>query len=114
MMNARGLAGLYDFVYLPMDFKTKSSIGYAFANFRSSAAALSFYASMDGYSQWPIRSKKVCSVQWSSTQGLEANVRLILKSGVMRKKCPDEFKPSVFVAGRPVPFPTRKTWLRQP
>jgi len=106
LMDATGLAQQYDFVYLPMDFRTKKSIGYAFVNFRSSTAALLFRATMDGFSQWPTASHKVCSVQWSDTQGFGDNVRLIIKSKVMKKQCPEDFKPTVFTDGQAVPFPT--------
>jgi hypothetical protein len=105
LMDAQGLAGQYDFVYLPMDFKSRASIGYAFVNFRSSTAALLFRAAMHGFARWAIPSGKVCSVQWSQTQGLDANVRLIHKSGVMKKRCPEDFKPTIFVNGWIVPFP---------
>ena len=39
---------------------------------------------------------------------MDANVRLIHKSGVMKKKCPEDFKPAVFVDGWIVPFPRQQ------
>lgn len=113
LIDAQGLAGHYDFVYLPMDFQTRQSIGYAFVNFRTSVAALLFRAAMDGFSRWPVRSRKVCSVQWSQTQGLERNVRLVRNNGLMKKAgIPEEFKPTVFVDGQSAPFPSAPRKLR--
>jgi RNA recognition motif-containing protein len=108
LMDAQGLHGQYDFVYLPMDFTTKQSIGYAFVNFRNSTAAVLFRACMHGFNRWQVFSKKVCSVQWSSTQGFEQNLQLLRKSGVMNKPgVPEEYQPCVFENGRMMPFPYR-------
>jgi RNA recognition motif-containing protein len=106
LIDAQGLSGEYDFVYLPMDFKTKQSIGYAFVNFCNSAAARLFRSAMNGFKSWRFRSHKVCSAQWSQTQGFEKNIKLVRRSDVMKKSgVPDEFKPMVFVEGLRVPFP---------
>jgi hypothetical protein len=103
LMDELGLEGQYDFVYAPMDFKSKRSMGYAFVNFRGVAATLFFRKAMDGFSRWPIRSQKVCSVVWSETQGLEANIDVVLKSDMMRKAAaPEEFKPLVLLNGQMV------------
>merc|ERR1712056_156722 len=39
LLNSRGLKGLYNFVYLPLDFKRWSGLGYAFVNLVSNEAA---------------------------------------------------------------------------
>jgi RNA recognition motif-containing protein len=106
LVNAQGLSGQYDFVYLPMDFNTRQSIGYAFVNFCSVESALLFRDAMNGYRTWPIHSNKVCSVQWSQTQGFDKNIKLVRRSDVMRKSgVPDEFRPTVLVEGEVASFP---------
>lgn len=106
LLDAQALSGHYDFVYVPMDFKTKQGIGYAFVNFTSSTAALAFQAAMHGFKSWAIHSRKVCSVLWSQTQGLDKNIKFVRKSDVMRKsRVPEEFKPMVFASGVRVPIP---------
>lgn len=106
LLQAHGFASEVDFVYLPMDFKTGQSLGFAFANFRSSDAAASCRAVLQGFSRWPLRSHKVLSIQWSQTQGYEANVNKVCGSGVMQDTVPDEFKPTVFFPdGSVAPFP---------
>merc|ERR1719162_1595392 len=69
LLDGAGLKSQYDFVYLPMDIKTRQSIGYASVNFTNSTAALLFRAAMDGFTSWSIPSPKVCAVHWSQTQG---------------------------------------------
>jgi len=106
LIDGLGLAGQYDFVYAPIDFKSKRSMGYAFVNFRSVATTLFFKAAMDGFSRWPIRSQKVCSVVWSQTQGLDANIDVVRRSDMMKKNAaaPEEFKPLVLVQGKLQPL----------
>ncbi|KAL0360176.1 UNVERIFIED_CONTAM: protein terminal ear1 [Sesamum radiatum] len=72
----------YDFLYLPMDFRKKGNLGYAFANFTSAVAALEFSKTLHNY-KWetactdrgPITSKKICEVTWARIQGKEALIR---------------------------------------
>ncbi|XP_011099278.1 protein terminal ear1 homolog [Sesamum indicum] len=72
----------YDFLYLPMDFRKKGNLGYAFVNFTSAVAALEFSKTLHNY-KWetactdrgPITSKKICEVTWARIQGKEALIR---------------------------------------
>ncbi|KAL0314264.1 UNVERIFIED_CONTAM: protein terminal ear1 [Sesamum angustifolium] len=72
----------YDFLYLPMDFRKKGNLGYAFVNFTSAVAALGFSKTLHNYkweTAWtdrgPITSKKICEVTWARIQGKEALIR---------------------------------------
>merc|ERR1719428_2438043 len=42
IMDRHGFRGLYDFVYAPADFRTKSGFGYAFINLSSHVVAREF------------------------------------------------------------------------
>ncbi|KAL0326240.1 UNVERIFIED_CONTAM: protein terminal ear1 [Sesamum radiatum] len=73
----------YDFLYLPMDFRKKGNLGYAFVNFTSAVAALGFSKTLHNY-KWetaltdrgPITSKKICEVTWARIQVYSFRVRL--------------------------------------
>merc|ERR1712066_266970 len=74
LLNRHGFRGLYDFVYMPMDFKHGVNNGYAFVNLPIHAHALRLMDTFQGFSGWlpALRSKKVCETAWARpTQGLE-------------------------------------------
>jgi len=115
LLDSEGFAGQYDFLYLPMDFHSRASLGYAFINFVSCAAAAGFWKIFDGYSKWVIPSRKVSGVSWSGPhQGLEAHVERYRNSPVMSSAVPDEYKPVLFLEGVRTPFPPPTRRIRAP
>lgn len=115
LLDAEGFAGQYDFLYLPMDFQSRASLGYAFINFTSSESAESFWRVFDGYSNWAIPSRKMSGVSWSGPhQGLEAHIERYRNSPVMAESTPDEYKPILFDRGVRIPFPAPTRRIRAP
>lgn len=94
--------GSYDFVYLPIDFETKSSLGYAFVNFALPEAADTFRRECFE-SGW-------CTATWSDVQGLFPHVERYRNSPVMHECVPEEYRPALFrgVERVPLPLPTKK------
>ncbi|OVA19176.1 RNA recognition motif 2 [Macleaya cordata] len=84
----------YDFLYLPMDFKKRLNLGYAFVNFTSSVAAMRFYRSFDNYNWEVFQTSKICKICPARIQGKD---RLI---GRFKHSCfecdTDDFLPVVF------------------
>lgn len=95
----------FTFFYLPIDFKNRCNLGYAFVNFSSRAAATKFADQLDGQ-KLPLfeKSEKVLVVQPARVQGLGANVKRFRNSSVMGV-LPEEAKPMLFKDGEPQPFP---------
>lgn len=115
LLDDEGFTGSYDFLYLPMDFKSRACLGYAFINFVDGETAGRFWAKFDGYCNWAIPSKKVSGVSWSSPrQGLAAHIDNFRNSPVMARSVPDEYKPMVFSSGERVPFPPPTRNVRSP
>jgi len=104
-MDAKGFAGLYNFVYMPIDFKTKMGLGYAFVNLVTVEEVPRFMLAFGGFREWPRPSAKVCAVDLSKTQGLDANVARYRNSPVMSDEVPERFRPVLFAGTQRVPFP---------
>jgi len=102
-IDEKGFRGLYNFFYLPVDYKNSCGMGYAFLNFVDHTAALKFMTTFKGY-QLPAKSTKICDVCWARVQGLKANVEHYRNSPV--NDIPDpEYRPLLFHKGIEVAFP---------
>lgn len=127
MLNQEQFAGLYDFVYLPIDLRTNSNLGYAFVNVTDAEHVPKFWNKFQGYSNWNIPSGKVCNVKWSDagsnwgadnrmlpSQGLMANIERYRNSPIMHYTVPDECKPVLLSRGERVQFPSPTKAIRAP
>jgi hypothetical protein len=115
LLDEEGFNGFYDFVYLPIDFKTRACLGYAFINLVSPSFVPSFWRTFDGYSKWAIPSKKRSYVSWSDPhQGFADNVDRYRNSPVMHDSVPDDYKPVLFANGARVDFPSATKKARAP
>lgn len=59
----------FDFMYLPIDFKNKCNVGYAFINFIDCRYILSFYQEFDGKKWEKFNSEKICALSYARIQG---------------------------------------------
>jgi len=105
LLDDKGFSRQYDFVYVPISFKSHLSVGYAFVNLVDHGVAIRLMKTMHGFAEWPCPSKEICEPCWSNLQGLQANVMRYKDSPVMVKFLPSEFKPAVFQEGVEVAFP---------
>ncbi|KAJ8533443.1 hypothetical protein ON010_g13809 [Phytophthora cinnamomi] len=62
----RNHRGNYDFFYLPIDFKNKCNMGYAFINFIEAAHIEAFHKEFDGQKWTNFNSEKVCAISSSN------------------------------------------------
>ncbi|ANQ09205.1 RNA-binding protein mei2-like protein [Plasmodium coatneyi] len=96
--------GLYDFFYLPIDFRNKCNVGYAFINFIHPYYAELFIRFFNNYKLNVFKSNKVCSVTWGRVQGLKANIEHYRNSAIMTIPIP-QYKPMLFQNGISVSWP---------
>jgi hypothetical protein len=110
-LHDAGYRGELDFIYLPIDFKNKCNVGYAFVNFRTAEACARFgseYHHCNSRDKLPgYNSKKVCEVSAARFQGCEENVRRLQASNVMSELMANpEWLPMLFDEhGEEVGFP---------
>jgi hypothetical protein len=116
VLNDKGLECKYDFVYLPVDFVSGASLGYAFVNFVDHQTAKCALQSLQGFTKWTgTTSQKVLGVVWSEpNQGLHMLVERFRNSRVMHGIVPDEYKPALFKQGQRIPFPRHTKRIRPP
>ncbi|XWS12424.1 hypothetical protein CRYUN_Cryun37aG0088100 [Craigia yunnanensis] len=81
--------GTYDFLYLPIDFKNKCNVGYAFINMLSPSHIIPFYEAFNGKKWEKFNSEKVASLAYARIQGKPALVAHFQNSSLMNedKRC---------------------------
>jgi len=106
----QSLRGQYDFLYLPIDFSSKSNVGYAFINFRSPVSCMRFIEEFNGKRTKQVLSKyscnKICEVTFAKVQGRDANMENLHDDKFVQKliERPD-WQPVFFDAnGSKIPF----------
>jgi len=106
MLDNEGFSCKYDFVYLPMDFRSGSAFGYAFINLVTPEDTRLFESNFTGFRRWAFPSRKVAEVTWSRPmQGLAATIERYRNSPMMHQDVPDSYKPCMFHNGIRVCFP---------
>jgi hypothetical protein len=101
--------GHYDFFYLPIDFKNKCNMGYAFINFMESTDIVSFYQEFNDQKWTNFNSEKVCAISYARLQGKQAMILRFQNSSLLEKH--ESYRPLVFVSngpnrGQPETFPS--------
>lgn len=115
LLDAEGFQGRYDFVYLPIDFRTHAALGYAFINLVAPADAERLHRQINGFSHWALPSSKVCCVGWSHPhQGLESHIARYRNSPLMHEAVPDEYRPVLMSGGVRVDFPPPTKRVKPP
>ncbi|KAF6251408.1 RNA recognition motif 2-domain-containing protein [Scenedesmus sp. NREL 46B-D3] len=100
--------GTFDFFYLPIDFKNKCNVGYAFINMLSPQYIPPLVGRFN-HKRWDkFNSEKVCNISYGRIQGRAALISHFQNSSLMHedKRC----RPVLFIsdgpdAGEPEPFP---------
>lgn len=98
-VESRGFKGLFDFVYLPHDFKKGSHVGFGFINFLKDENALDFVKEFHGlYLDDQMREAgKPLRIHPASVQGYEANRQYFATNKVANQRDP-QFRP-LFLPG---------------
>lgn len=98
----------YDFFYLPIDFKNKCNVGYAFINLIDFRNAPAFYQEFNGRRWSCYRSGKVCAITYARIQGRQSMITRFQNSSLLNESIdvqPRLFRTSGPHKGEPEPFP---------
>ncbi|KAF4675878.1 hypothetical protein FOL47_007119 [Perkinsus chesapeaki] len=100
-VHLKGFEDTFNFFYLPIDFRNKCNVGYAFLNFRQHSRALDFKRAFSNYRLPAQNSHKICQVCWARVQGFDKNVEHYRNSPIA-----EEYRPLIAdKEGRWIPFP---------
>ncbi|KAI3727106.1 hypothetical protein L1987_66915 [Smallanthus sonchifolius] len=100
--------GTYDFIYLPLDFKNKCNMGYAFINMTDPLQIVAFHKSFNGKKWEKFHSGKVACLAYARIQGKAALIAHFQESSLLNEdKCchPILFTTDGPNAGNQEPFP---------
>lgn len=115
LLDNQGYSGKYNFLYLPLNFGTGSSLGYAFVNLATADDAEDFLQHFQEFTAWGVADGQACQIEKTSDQqGLEANISRYRNSPIMHHLVPDQCKPVVLFNGRRVVFPAPTVAIKQP
>lgn len=97
LLDNSGFKDLYDFIYVPHDFKRLPAlvnVGYFFVNFISHDIAVAALAKLVGFKRWEVRSNKVLEGTWAAkTQGKSACRERCKYFTFLHEDIPSECKP---------------------
>eukprot|EP01023_Acetabularia_acetabulum_P012952 TRINITY_DN1612_c0_g1_i18.p1 TRINITY_DN1612_c0_g1~~TRINITY_DN1612_c0_g1_i18.p1 ORF type:complete len:562 (-),score=105.26 TRINITY_DN1612_c0_g1_i18:2784-4469(-) len=83
-INDAGIKGCYDFLYLPLDFRNRCNVGYAFINMRNSVTDVPLLFNEFNGRRWErFNSEKVSQVTYARIQGREQLVNHFQNSSLM-------------------------------
>eukprot|EP00930_Biecheleria_cincta_P033565 TRINITY_DN23256_c0_g1_i1.p1 TRINITY_DN23256_c0_g1~~TRINITY_DN23256_c0_g1_i1.p1 ORF type:complete len:237 (+),score=32.07 TRINITY_DN23256_c0_g1_i1:42-713(+) len=115
LFERNGFHGSYDFLYLPVNFKSDSSFGYAFVNLVDIQALSEFRLCFNGFKDWGCDTNKVAEVSLNcKLQGLQEHVKRYRDSPVMSHTVPDKYKPIILHKGIRVHFPSPTKKIKPP
>ncbi|VVA92954.1 unnamed protein product [Arabis nemorensis] len=77
--------GTYNFLYLPIDFKNKCNVGYAFINMLTPDLIIPFYEAFNGKKWEKFNSEKVASLAYARIQGKSALIAHFQNSSLMNE-----------------------------
>ncbi len=111
LIEEEGFSGRYDYLYMPMDFRSHRSLGYCFLNFYDSDSAIDFASKFSNRKFPSTNSDKVLAISAAARQGQLSNVTSF-KLSTLKQMPKVEFRPLVGILGQLFPLDERvHEWL---
>mmetsp|Transcript_135538 Transcript_135538/g.191785 ORF Transcript_135538/g.191785 Transcript_135538/m.191785 type:complete len:206 (+) Transcript_135538:68-685(+) len=116
LLCKEGFSGYFDFLYVPLCFRERKTLCYAFINFIDVTAMEQFRYRFHGFRNWGIPGctlvAEVCSCE--RHQGLSSIIQYYRNNSVMHPSVPDECKPILLNGTQRVPFPMPLKKIKMP
>ncbi|CAL1144129.1 unnamed protein product [Cladocopium goreaui] len=116
LLGKEGFSGRFNFLYVPVCFREKNSLCYAFINFVDLTSLELFRDRFHGFRQWGIPGiehvGEVCSCE--RHQGLSSIIQYYRNNSVMHPSVPDECKPILLSGTQRIPFPSPLKKIKMP
>ena len=111
LIDEEGFSGRYDYLYMPMDFRSHRSLGYCFLSFLDPSSAVDFASKFSRRTFPSTNSEKVLAISAAARQGQLANVKSF-KLSTLKQMPKPEFRPLVGILGQMFPLDERVyDWL---
>jgi hypothetical protein len=114
MLRSEGFGDHVELIYVPMNLAEIQNFGYAFVSLDSPGAALQCREKMQHFTRWIGAGEKRMEIEWSETQGLQANIERYRNSPLMHESVQDELRPGLFRRGVRISFPEPTKSIRAP
>lgn len=115
LLDSQGFSCAYDFLYVPMAFRSGQCFGYAFINLVSGDKAAELVEKFHGQRATNSDESKAMEACWSDPhQGLAANINRYRNSPVMHDEVPEEHRPMLLKDGEPMDFPAPTKRIHAP
>lgn len=115
LLDRNGFNAKYDFVYLPVNFKTTTKLGYAFVNFIDHACAQEFKQQFRGFGDWGQEEEQEAETCWGQLHCKQKHIQRYRNSPLMHHSVPHDWKPVLFDCnGRAETFPAPTKRLQPP
>lgn len=110
LLDSEGYAGLYDFIYVPVDLLTTTHYGFAFVNFVRNEVAIRAMETLQGYQ---LSCGATLDAIWSEPhQGLEAHVQVHRNNPLLHPSLSEAHRPMLFSDGIRIAFPAPTKKIR--
>jgi hypothetical protein len=116
LLERESFANLFDFVYVPFNFKVMSPFGFAVVNFVDQQVAERARQHFSGFLWSTVDHCSELEACWSYSeqQGLQSCVRRLVDCDIMHFAVPDFCKPALLQGGSRIAFPSPSRSLNLP
>jgi hypothetical protein len=118
-LDQEGFSGYYNFIHVPVNFRNRTSLGYAQVNLLDHSLSEMFCQHFTGFTNWATDTSSCellgCVADFTAShQGIDTLIERYRNSPLMHESVPDEFKPALFGNSMRIQFPAPTMRIKAP